>query len=58
MWWTGSLNVDPARRAWAADVNGDGATDLLVAQDVSVPDTTPTGVHFAVAFSAPAAKAA
>lgn len=52
--WTGSLNVDPAKsRAWAADVNGDGATDLLVAQDESVPDTTPTGVHFAVALSAP-----
>ena len=56
VWWTGSLNIDPARsRAWAADLNGDGATDLLVAQDVSVPDTTPTGVHFVAALSAPPA---
>ena len=54
VWWTGSLNVDPARsRAWAADVNGDGAADLLVAQDVTVPGTTPTGVHFAAALSSP-----
>lgn len=50
-WWSGALDM-ASSNAWAADLNGDGAADLLVAQDVSVPDTTPTGVHFAAALSA------
>jgi Stage II sporulation protein len=56
-WWSGALDM-AATRAWVADLNGDGATDLLVAQEATLPDTTPTdiapsGVHFAAALSAP-----
>ena len=52
-WWSGSLDLTTSS-AWAADVNGDGATDLLVGQDVSVAGKNPTpGIHFAVALSAP-----
>ena len=34
-WWSGAFDM-ASSNAWAADLNGDGAADLLVAQDVSV----------------------
>lgn len=49
-WWTGSLDLAQPTDTWAGDLNGDGATDLLVAQAAVAPAA---GVHFAAALSAP-----
>ena len=52
-WWSGDLDIAAERtRAWAGDVNGDGAADLLVERDASVPDVTPTGIQLSIAPSA------
>ena len=32
-WWSGVMNLDTARKAWAGDVTGDGRADLIIRQD-------------------------
>lgn len=34
-WWSGPLDLDAVRGAWAADVTGDGRADLAVREDLS-----------------------